>query len=491
MTIQENPAPIVAIPAPVVAAPVDPVDDDAVPTSKKLTLLPLIFLIFYEVSGGPFGEEEVVHALGPLFSILGFVIFPFIWSIPEALITAELATAYPGNGGFIIWVDQAFGPFWGTLMGLWKFFSGVINNAAYPNLCSEYLQHLFPVLGRKTEKNLSIILFTLVLSFLNYIGLNIVGYAAVALAIISISPFFVMAAISIPSIRPRRWLSRGDKERFRFNMDNSQYWRRYFNTLFWNLNFWDNASTLAGEVENPQTMFPKALVFGGILTIVCYLTPLISVLGALELEQESWGNGYLAVAAGKIGGNWLKVWVELGAVLSTVGLFEAQLSSCSFALLGMADLGFLPKFFACRSKFGTPGVGILICTMISFGFSFRKFEDIISAANLLYAIGMLLEIAAFIWLRKKSPDVNRPYKVPMGMVGICIMCSISSVFFVGILCVATSRVYAIFLGLTILGVVGYFFLKLCKSKNWVEFNELREKNDGDSANLEVGQMIHV
>ena len=36
---------------------------------------------------------------GPLFSVLGFLVFPFFWSIPEALITAELATAFPGNGG--------------------------------------------------------------------------------------------------------------------------------------------------------------------------------------------------------------------------------------------------------------------------------------------------------------------------------------------------------------------------------------------------------
>lgn len=64
---------------------------------KKLTLIPLIFLIYFEVAGGPFGEEPAVQAAGPLLAILGFLIFPFIWSVPEALITAELSTAFPGN----------------------------------------------------------------------------------------------------------------------------------------------------------------------------------------------------------------------------------------------------------------------------------------------------------------------------------------------------------------------------------------------------------
>ncbi|KAJ8637905.1 hypothetical protein MRB53_012172 [Persea americana] len=51
--------------------------------SNKLKLIPLIFLIFFEVSGGPFGEEPAVAAAGPLLAILGFIIFPFIWRNPR------------------------------------------------------------------------------------------------------------------------------------------------------------------------------------------------------------------------------------------------------------------------------------------------------------------------------------------------------------------------------------------------------------------------
>ena len=108
--------------------------------SRKLTLFPLIFLIYFEVAGGPYGEEPAVKAAGPLFALVGFLVFPFIWSIPEALVTAELAAAFPGNGGFVIWAERAFGPFWGSLMGTWKFLSVVINIAAFPILCVDYLE---------------------------------------------------------------------------------------------------------------------------------------------------------------------------------------------------------------------------------------------------------------------------------------------------------------------------------------------------------------
>lgn len=113
--------------------------------SKKLALLPLVFLIYFEVAGGPYGEESAVGAAGPLFAILGFIAFPFIWSVPEALVTAELATAFPGNGGYVIWAHQAFGPFWGSLLGSWKFLCGVINLASYPALCMDYLELVFSV----------------------------------------------------------------------------------------------------------------------------------------------------------------------------------------------------------------------------------------------------------------------------------------------------------------------------------------------------------
>jgi len=67
--------------------------------SQKLSTLALAVLVFYKVSGGPFGCEPSVKAAGPFVAILGFIITPIIWCIPEALVTAELGSAYPGKKG--------------------------------------------------------------------------------------------------------------------------------------------------------------------------------------------------------------------------------------------------------------------------------------------------------------------------------------------------------------------------------------------------------
>ncbi|MQM14375.1 hypothetical protein Taro_047305 [Colocasia esculenta] len=266
---------------------------DNLEKKKQMTLIPLIFLIFFDISGGPYGEEPTVQLAGPLLAILGFLVFPFIWSIPEALITAELATAFPGNGGYVVWAAEAFGPFAGSMMGFWKYFSGVINNASYPVLCADYLSRLSARFSGGAPRGAAITGFTLALSFLNYTGLKVVGWATVALGTASLAPFVVMAAAAAPKVRPSRWL-RGGKRKQRSRTE----WGLYLNTLFWNLNTCDNASTIAGEVERPQRAFPRALLGAGLLTCTGYMLPLLAATGALDVPQEQWTDGFLADAAG-------------------------------------------------------------------------------------------------------------------------------------------------------------------------------------------------
>ncbi|MED6180884.1 hypothetical protein PIB30_014217 [Stylosanthes scabra] len=441
----------------------NPITSTSKSSQKKLALLPLIFLIYFEVAGGPYGEEAAVGAAGPLFAILGFTVFPFIWSIPEALLTAELATTFPGNGGFVIWANEAFGPFWGSLMGFWKFFCAVINLASYPVLCIDYLKVIIPALSSGIPHTLSIFISTMFLSFLNYSGLAIVGYSAVALGVVSLSPFLLLSLISLPKIDPSKWLSFGQE-------GVKKDWTLYFNTLFWNLNFWDSASTLAGEVDQPQKTFPKALFYSGMLTCFGYIVPLLAATGAMELDQKNWSGGYFADVAEIIAGKWLKFWMEIGAVLSIVGLFEAQLSSAAYQLLGMADLGFIPRIFGDRSKkFNTPWMGILVSTIIALAMSFLSFTEIISTVNFLYSLGMLLEFASFLWLRRKFPSLKRPFEVPLGMKGLILMCLVPSVLLVYVMSVATTTVFVASAFLTSVGILLYYFMHLCKAKKWVEF----------------------
>ncbi|KAM1254444.1 hypothetical protein TB2_028308 [Malus domestica] len=423
--------------------------------SKKLAFIPLVFLIYFQVSGGPYGTESTVGSGGPFFAILGFLLFPIIWCIPEALVTAELATAFPGNGGFVIWTHQAFGPFWGFLIGFWKFLSAVINLSSYPVLCIDYIDPMLPTLSHLPHYFL-ISLSTLLLSVLNFIGLPTVGHAAISLGILSYLPFVVISVFAIPKIDPSKWVFSGQNRK-------KKNWPLFFNSLFWNLNCWDNVSTLVLEgVKNPPKTLPKAFLSAGLLTFFTSLIPLLASTGAMSLDLDDWVDGYYTVVAEKIVGKKFKKWVRAGAFLSSIGVYQSQLSSCSHQLLGMAELGLLPRLFGARSKwFNTPWVGILISAVISNLVSYMKFRHVTSLVNVLFSLSMLVEFSAFLWLRVKIPDLQRPFKVPVTRLrGLIAILFIPFGILVYVTCVGTKVVYLVIAVLTVFGIIWYHCMKI-------------------------------
>jgi hypothetical protein len=104
--------------------PEDPMDPFLSNKQEKLGVLPLAILVFYNVSGGPFGVETSVRAGGNFYALLGFLVLPFVWSCQEALMTAELGTAFPEASGGVAWVEEAFGPSVGWMSGYLGWIAG-------------------------------------------------------------------------------------------------------------------------------------------------------------------------------------------------------------------------------------------------------------------------------------------------------------------------------------------------------------------------------
>lgn len=99
--------------------------------------------------------------------------------------------------------EEAFGESWGLLAGYLGWISGVTNNASYPVLFLSYVHKQFFPHMTATDHNIFLrygILFgiTLVLAFVNYRGLDVVGKASVLIFFVSIAPFVLMVCIGIP-----------------------------------------------------------------------------------------------------------------------------------------------------------------------------------------------------------------------------------------------------------------------------------------------------
>ena len=113
---------------------------------------------------------------------------------------------------------------------------------------------------------------------------------------------------------------------------------------------WDNASTIAQEVEKPQRTYPKAMIAAVVLVSLTYVLPFLAVYAMGVPATAFEGDGSWATVAGLIGGKlmgfeWLRFLVVLGGMMSAFGMFNALVMSYSRLPLAMARDGMLPKIF--------------------------------------------------------------------------------------------------------------------------------------------------
>jgi len=247
-------------------------------------------------------------------------------------------------------------------------------------------------------------------------------------------------------------------------------WGLYLNTLFWNLNYWDSISTLAGEVENPKRTLPRALSYALVLVVGGYLYPLITCTAAIPVVREQWSDGYFSDIARILGGIWLHSWIQGAAALSNMGNFLTEMSSDSYQLLGMAERGMLPEFFARRSRYGTPLIGILFSAFGVILLSWMSFQEIIAAENYLYCFGMILEFIAFIKLRMTHLNASRPYKIPLGTIGAVLMIIPPALLIVVVMALASFKVMAVSIMAMIVGFVLQPCLVYVEKKRWLRFS---------------------
>jgi amino acid transporter len=318
--------------------------------NKKLGTLALAALAFYAVSGGPFGIEQTVQAGGPFYALLGFSTL-LVWALPEALITAELSTALPEAAGSVAWVTVAYGDFWGFLKGYLSWLSGALDNSLYPILFLDCLLQLVEddehtVLEEPVIRIAFVSTTTLILSYVNYRGLDIVGNVAIGLCVASMMPFAMLIFLASFKLKPSRWLEA--PEGGLSGVD----WGLLLNTFFWNINFWESAACFSGDVANPGVTFPRGILLAVVFVGISSFLAILFSTGASESHYTEWSDGFFVHVAEELGGPWLSGWMMFAAAISNIGLFEAEMSSDALQVAGMADRGQLPKFLSERSKYG-------------------------------------------------------------------------------------------------------------------------------------------
>ncbi len=367
------------------------------------------------VSGGPYGLEDIIGKAGYLRGLLMLAIIPFLWSLPTSLMVGELASAIPAEGGYYVWVHRALGRFWGFQEAWLSLAASVFDMAIYPTIFVLYLSRIAPAWTLGYRGTLWALAVVIACALYNLRGAKAVGESSVALFCVLLAPFVVLIVVAI-------WKWHGHGTGALTHPLATTDIGGAISVCLWNYMGWDNASTVAQEVEDPQRNYPRAMFGSAILVALTYMLPVLAVgLAGLAAEQfnsgANGGTGTWTDAAHTIVGPAIALGVVIGGMINGVGMFNPLMMSYTRVPFAMAEEGLLPNCFTRLNRRNAPWVSIIFCATIwALALNF-SFERLISIDLVLYGAALLLEFIALAVLRHREPALPRPFRVPGGKLG--------------------------------------------------------------------------
>jgi amino acid transporter len=373
---------------------------------RKVTLCQLVAATFLMVAGGPYGLEDVIKNAGYFMAVLVLFLTPFIWSLPTALMVSEFSSAIPEEGGYYAWVRRAMGPFWGFQEAWLSLAASVFDMAIYPILFATYLDHVCRLVGLQGPPNLAVSMGVIgVCVLVNLWGARAVGGSSILMTFALLGPFVGLTVVSLSG----RWTAPARPPQ-PVELD---YLAAVLFAM-WNYMGWDNASTIAGEVERPQRTYPLAMAVAVLLVTLTYVIPVAAASGSGVLPGD-WHTGSWVEVGNRLGGNALAIAVGVGGMFMGLGMFNALILSYSRIPAVLARDRYLPAVFARRSRrSGAPWVSILACAATWTIALQINLNRVLALDVILYGISLLLEFIALLALRFREPGLARPFRVPGG-----------------------------------------------------------------------------
>ena len=369
------------------------------------------FLVGTVIGSGIFlVPSEIARVIHSEPVILGIWVFGGLLTMLGVLSMAELGAAIPSPGGMYTYLSRAYGKLAGFLCG-WTMFA-VITSGAIATLAvalTIYLGGLFsmsPGVARAVS-----IMVILVLTGANVLGIRAGSAVQNALAALKITglvgmtiAIFVLPAhearvAPVPSGGPAGIAAIGIA----------------FVAVFWAYEGWHDASFVAGEVRDPRRNFPIGVVVGELMIIGLYLAANVAYFRVMSIPEMAASPRVGLAAIGKVAGPWGGRALTAAIVCSILGAMNGSILAGPRSYFQMSRDGLLPAGLGgVHPGFRSPAAsitlqGIWSCLLVVFigGFS-QLFTYVIFGGWLVYG----LAVAAVIVLRRKEPDLARPFRVP-------------------------------------------------------------------------------
>ena len=369
--------------------------------------------------------------------------------VPYGLISAELGTQYPSEGGLYTWIKKAFGKKWAGRVAWYYWVNFPLWVASLADLVTSYLMQM---LGVDMTWQLVLAIQVFYIALVSILGVLRISQSAWVSNLGAIVKFIFMAGLGALGIYVL--VTQGSANPITsftdllplYNPDGGIDFTGlgFVSLIIFNMLGFEVVSTFSNDMTNPKKEIPKAIILGGILIAIFYLLPSFGIGVAIPLEELSTDTGLLDSYSTLLSIIGFSAGLSKAIIVIVGGLFIytliANISSWSFGVNSVvayaAEDGTFPKSWAKRNKNGVPYVvsiwtgivaliisvaGILIANFAPEGSEITNlFWTFFSLSLVTLLLSYVPMFIAFLKLHKKGPQVKNGYWISGGKVKIAL-----------------------------------------------------------------------
>ncbi|MBR3138264.1 APC family permease [Candidatus Saccharibacteria bacterium] len=363
--------------------------------------------------------------------------------IPYGLISAELGTQYPSEGGMYTWIKKAFGKKWASRVAWFYWVNYPLWIASLADLITTMIMQMF---GIEMEIWMVLAIQVFYIALVTILGMLRISQSAWVSNTGAIIKFLILGGISALGLYV--FFTQGTMNPIESwhdfvplaSADGGIDWAglSFVSLIIFNMLGFEVVGTFVDDMDKPKKQIPQAIILGGILIALFYILPSFGMGVGTSFEEIQTNTGFLdsyqvLMANAGISAAAIKsiIIVVGGAFILTL---ISNISSWNFGVYSViayaAEDGMFPKSWKKRNKDGVPymvGIwtGIIAAVLavagIILAYCFPEWED---GANMFWAFFDLSLVcllfsyipmfAAFIKLHKNGPQVRNGYWVKVG-----------------------------------------------------------------------------
>lgn len=392
-------------------------------------------------------DTFVAPAIIGVSSITLWIITAIIFFMPYGLISAELGSTYPDDGGIYNWVERAYGEGPAVLVG-WFYWVNVAfwMPAVFIAFATWISYVFFPDASPWLLGGIAVVMCWVIVGIGIRgveLGVAVTNIAAIAKVLVLLIFGFLGIAYGVKYGLANDF----SLQSFIPSFDNTT---QYVAAITYNLLGFELIGSIGSQIHDPGRTIPKMTVLAGIAITALYVFGTFGILAAIPADQVDTADGFfyalqqLCTVFGAAARPIFIVIIVIAALTLVANMVSWSMGACE--VLSAAKLDSRSKLLSKRSKkYGTSsglyitmGIIATVLLLINFGLSGdanEAFWTILSFSFVIFLIPYLFMFPACVKLRKIDPDTPRPYRVPGGNFGLylsvalCEIVTALSVFF--------------------------------------------------------------